>query len=213
MEWKKIDLFSALEEERLDYLQSFSKKLSYQEGNILFFEGEKPNHLYVLLKGILKIYKTDPRGNEVVIHYIQPPSLVAELVNLEGMNYPASAIFESDGEILAIDYAIFERDFLKNGDMAFYIIKSLTRKIKALEEVITSNLTMDTTSRVAKFFYDKSEELPCLSQRKIASILNTTPETLSRIVKKLKEEKIITVEKGSIIEVNKGRLKEEFDLF
>lgn len=212
MEWRKIDFFGSLSEEQLDKVEKMSRILPFQEGNILFFEGEKPRYLYLLLRGILKVYKNDPRGNEVVMHHIQPPNFVAELAHLEGINYPASAAFESDGEVLAIDYALFERDFLKNGEMAFYIIKSLTRKIKALESVITSHLTMDTTSRVALFLYEKEEELPQLSQRKIASILNTTPETLSRIVKKLKEEGLVRVEKGVIIEVDRAGLKERFEL-
>ncbi|MGP1450362.1 MAG: Crp/Fnr family transcriptional regulator [Wolinella sp.] len=213
MEWQKIDLFRGLDSFQLERLKSISRNLHFQEGNILFFEGEEPRFLYVLLKGIVKIYKTDPRGNEVILHYAQPPSLVAELANLEGLHYPASAMFESDGEVLAIEYSTFENDFLRNGEMAFHIIKSLTRKIKALEEVITNNLTMDTTSRVARFFYDKHDELANLSQRKIASILNTTPETLSRIVKKMKDDGVITVEKGSITRVDRERLGVEFDIY
>ncbi|MGP1580705.1 MAG: Crp/Fnr family transcriptional regulator [Wolinella sp.] len=212
MQLEKIELFDALNKAQQERLMSFSRRLKFGAGNILFFEGEEPRNLYVLLRGIIKVYKSDSRGNEVILHYIQPPNLIAELALLGGVKYPASAAFESEGEVLAIDYAIFEHEFLKNGDVAFRIIKSLTRKIKALEEVITNNLTMDTTSRVARFLHDKGDELSKLSQRKIATILNTTPETLSRIIKKFRLKGMIKLEKGSIIEVDKARLEAEFDL-
>ena len=41
--------------------------------------------------------------------------------------------------------------------------------------------------------------LVTLSQRKISAILNITPETLSRNISILKKEKIVTVEKRTIM--------------
>ena len=50
--------------------------------------------------------------------------------------------------------------------------------------------------------------LVTLSQRKISAILNITPETLSRNISILKKEKIVTVEKRTIMILQKEYLKQ-----
>ena len=106
---------------------------------------------------------------------------------------------ETDCEILEIDYAKFEQNFLRNPNISMKIIYSLSQKIKTLQSVIDSNLTMNTFSRTCKFLYENEHLLSTLSQRKIAAILNITPETLSRNISILKKEKIVTVEKRTIM--------------
>ena len=49
------------------------------------------------------------------------------------------------------------------------------------------------------FFMKNEHLLVTLSQRKISAILNITPETLSRNISILKKEKIVTVEKRTIM--------------
>ncbi len=191
MNFKEFFLFSDLKESEINRLKEISTIKKFKNGNILFYEGDKAEFLYVLIKGILKIYKQDKKGSLIVLHYFYDNSLVAELANLENMNYPATAEFESDGEILAIDYKIFEKEFLQTPSISFKIIKSLSKKIKNLQDVINRNLTMDSTSRVAKFIYENEELFKTLKNNKIASILNITPETLSRIIRKFKNEKIL----------------------
>lgn len=50
---------------------------------------------------------------------------------------------------------------------------------------------MDAVTRTAKFIYEHEDLFISLKHNKIASILNMTPETLSRILKKFKTRGII----------------------
>jgi CRP-like cAMP-binding protein len=200
-------LFSDLKEDELQRLENICTKKSFKKGNILFFEGDKPKYLYILLKGEIKIFKSDKKGGIVVLHHLYDNNLIAELANLENIPYPATAEFEVDSEVLEINYEIFERDFLYNPSISFKIIKSLSKKIKQLEKVINQNLIMDSTSRVAKFIYENEELFVNLKNNKIASILNLTPETLSRIVRKFKDSNILD---ENLNLLNKENLKNFF---
>ena len=55
---EKIPYFKALNAAQIKRLEQISIHKSYKKGEILFFEGEHSQYLLVLLKGILKIYKT-----------------------------------------------------------------------------------------------------------------------------------------------------------
>jgi len=69
--------------------------------------------------------------------------------------------------------------------IAFSFIKSLSRKIKNLEEVIELNIVLDATARLAKYIYENESLLGELKNYQLAEDLHMTPETLSRTLKKL----------------------------
>ena len=205
---KEIELFKELTKEEMKQLFKISSFKQYKKDNILFFEGDKPQQLFLLLDGIVKVYKVDTKGSEIILHFFQPQTLIAETAHMQRITYPATAMCETDCEILEIDYAKFEQNFLRNPNISMKIIYSLSQKIKTLQSVIDSNLTMNTFSRTCKFLYENEHLLSTLSQRKIAAILNITPETLSRNISILKKEKIVTVEKRTIMILQKEYLKQ-----
>jgi CRP/FNR family transcriptional regulator len=211
MNFKEIYLFENLKGAQLKRLQEISRIRKHKRGEIIFFEGDRPRELNILTDGAVKVYKSDPKGKEVVINYFYPVTLVAELANLERIPYPASAVFETDGAVISVDYHLFEEEFLKNPDISFLIIKSLTRKLRNLDTVISQNLTMDATSRVAKLIDDNGNLFAHLKQNKIAAILNITPETMSRVMKKLKESGIIEYEEKRLKITDPEGLKELYE--
>ncbi|NPA13480.1 MAG: winged helix-turn-helix domain-containing protein, partial [Aquificae bacterium] len=73
-------------------------------------------------------------------------------------------------------------------------------------DIIVQNLMMDAVARVAKFLDEHEDLFRELKHNKIASLLNITPETFSRILKKFKEQKIIE-KKGKDLIINKDKLK------
>jgi CRP/FNR family transcriptional regulator len=210
MELKNVYLFENLAASQIKRLEQISLQRSLKKGNVLFFEGDEPKNLHILTEGVLKVYKSDFKGNEVVLKYFSPVSLIAELANLDHIPYPATAVFETDGKVIAVDFKIFEKEFLRNPDVSLAIIRSLTWKLRDLEGVISRNLTMDATSRVAKFLYENEGAFLQLKQNKISSILNITPETMSRVLKKLKEGKIIGAQNTGFKILDKEKLKEFF---
>ncbi len=207
---KSIFLFSHLSEIDLIHLASIVKLRSFSNGEILFYEGTPSDKLYILLDGVLKGYKTDMKENEIVLHYFYPVSLVAEMANLHHIPFPATAEFQTDGSVLEINYPIFERDFLKNPTVSFELIKSLTQKLKYLEDIITTRLALDATSRVAKFLYENGDISDSTKRHKIATILGLTPETLSRSFKKIKILGLISDEGKNFTILNREGLKELF---
>lgn len=210
MKLKDFYLFGALEPKHLKRLKEISTLKKYKKGQLLFLEGEQADNLHLLTSGVLKVYKTDPKGNEVVLKHFQPVELIAELANLEHIPFPASAVFETDGEVLVIKYALFESDFLRNPALSLFIIKSLTLKLRALNTVISQSMTMTSTGKVARFIYDNESLFLDLKQHKIASILNITPETMSRVIRKLREAGAIEKEESKFRVVDREQLKDFF---
>ena len=190
--------FNFLKDEELKRLKENSIKKQFNKDEILFYKGETPKYLHLLLKGIVKLYTHDSKDNEVVIHNLVAPSLIAEIVNYEELKFPANCSFETTGEVLLIDYEKFKNEFLLKPEISMFFIKSLTKKIKALESFINYNISSNSIEKIVRFLIENESLLINLKQVKIAQILNITPETFSRKLAKLKKEKIIQNDKGYI---------------
>jgi len=180
---RAISCFEHLSDEELEKLSTFSRKKNFSKGEILFYEKDMPKYLTFLLDGILKVYKTDSKNNEIVLHRFYPKALVAEMAVMEGISYPASASFEGNGSVIEIDFEKFKEGFLSDKEIALRFFKSLSKKIKYLENVISLNIVLDSTARVAKYICENDEALK-MKHTMLAKYLHMTPETLSRIFKK-----------------------------
>ncbi|WP_345980942.1 Crp/Fnr family transcriptional regulator [Sulfurimonas sp. HSL3-2] len=208
MQLDKFWFFESLSDTDLKELKNITIKKSYKKGDILFYADDKPRFLHLLADGTVKLYKHDFKDNEVVLHNLNAPNLIAEIANFEEIPYPANCSFESDGEIYLIDYEKFKEKFLSKSEIAMVFIKSLTKKIKALESFINYSITTDSYTKIIRFLSENENKLKNIKQVKIASILNISPETLSRNITKLKKEKIIDKEDGYIKIIDHQRLQE-----
>ena len=206
---KNIACFANLSDEQLEKLKKISVIKKYNAKEILFYEGDTPVYLYALLKGMLKVYKTNFKGQQIFLHQFYPGGLVAELANFENIPYPATAEFTSNSEVLRIDYASLEKDFFKNPDISMEIIKSLIAKHKILIDIIQKEVILTADAKIAKFILENSELFDTLKNTQIASLLNITPETLSRTLSKFKTSSIIAMdEHHHVVIVDKTKLEE-----
>jgi len=189
---KKVQIFQALNEIELQRIIDISVLKKFSRDNILFYEGEMPQYFYVLLEGHVKFYKNDLKGAELVLHYFTKPLLIAEMPSFENISFPATAIaMKDETEVLLINREKFVALLHENTEFPFYIIKSLTQKIKDLEIAIKRNLIYDATAKVCSFILESPNALRHNKHKEIAILLNMAPETLSRVLKKLKKMGIL----------------------
>ncbi len=207
LDLKKFYLFSFLDEKDIKRLKEISILKSFGKEEILFYRGDKAKYLHFLVSGIAKLYTHDHKGNEIIIHNLASPSLVAEIANYNESIFPANCSFETNAQVLLIDYEKFKNEFLLKPEIAMFFIKSLSQKIKALENLINYNITTNSEGKIAKFLLENEDLLKDLKQVKIAHILNISPETFSRKMAIFKKEGILQNEKGHIKILDYTKLK------
>lgn len=90
---------------------------------------------------------------------------------------------------------------LGNADFSLQMLKSLTAKIMVLSSLIHKETIYSSEAKVAKLLIENFEIFYKLKHNEISSILNITPETLSRILKKFRVQGLIEGSKSSEMSV------------
>lgn len=181
-------------------IEKIGQKRVLKSGEILFFEGMKPTHLFLLLSGKVRLYKVQEQllGKEYTLHTLAAPQFIAEMPFFMQTAYPANAECVQTCEVISISLQTFQTHCLNDSQICLLFITSLCKKIQILESYIATN-NQNLQTRVLNYLQLHKSSLPKLTQRKIAQNLNITPESLSRILKILKANHIITTNKGKII--------------
>lgn len=209
---EQIPFFQRLNEAELKRLKDISILKKYKKGEFLFMEGEESRWLHLLIKGSIKLYKIGPKGKEIFMHQFNEIGLVAELANFENIKFPATAVFLTGGEVLKIDYDKFYAEFLSNPHVSLQIIKSLSQKLKITSELIHQELVLNSEAKVARFLVNNADLFNELKHFKIASILNITPETFSRILAKFKAQNLIALDANNeILDIATNELSKMFE--
>ena len=204
---QSIPIFSKLDSDELKLLQKISKLKSYKSNQIIFYEGEESLNLHIVIDGKVDIFKTNIKGKEISLKQFIPFSFIAEISNYNHIKFPASAKTIEDSTILIINYKEFEQNLLYHPSIASNIIESISKKVLTLEKLISENMTMDATQRIAKFIYENENLFLNQKHHILANKLNITPVTFSRILKKFKQQKIISLNNHIL---DKDLLKKEF---
>jgi CRP/FNR family transcriptional regulator len=209
-----VQLFSKLSDGNLEQLRDRAIIKTATKESIVFYEGDISDYVYTLLEGTIKLYKTSPKGTQIQINRFDAPAVIGEYACFEQVPFPATCEFVTDGKIAKIPTS-FVFEALNDESFALEMIKSLTSKIMILSSLVHKETIFSSDAKVAKILMENVEVFYKLKHNEIAAILNITPETLSRILKKfntqgfiegLKDKHIVVLDPEAldmVIETNK----------
>jgi CRP/FNR family transcriptional regulator len=204
---KDVFLFKDLCDKTLEEIEGFTTVLKLSKDNILFYEGDDSKHLYLLTKGIVKLYKTASNDKEIVMKYFHSNEFIAEVANFDEIPYPATAQCFIESEVLKIDFAKLKEIIYSDPALSFVIQTSLIKKIRNLEKLVSLHVVLDSKERIAKYLCEHTEDFFNTKNIMVAEILNISPETLSRMLRVFKDDGLID-SKAKI--VDKEKLKTLF---
>jgi CRP/FNR family transcriptional regulator len=187
--------FKDLSRDSVKALAAICSLRDIRKRSYLFREGESARAIYLLRRGAIQLHKTAPDGSEVVIKIVQPSEVFAEVVLFERDNYPVTARALADSEIIVFPRADVHQ-LLSTESFRNDFIAMLMRKQRYLAERIVQQQAHDVEGRLLWFlkeqFGNQTTVTLAISKNNIAAAIGTTPETLSRLILKLKKRKLIT---------------------
>lgn len=206
---KQLSFFSSLDSEKLDIIDSISKITTYPKNSILYYENDSSNKIFFLVSGLLKVYKIDKFENEIFLYHIHKNSLISELTSLEdnSIHCFSNAEFMEESIVLEVVFSELKSEFLSKNILNNEFINEILLKTQQLHCVVNRELVFDATAKVAFTLHNDLEMFNSLKRHEISFMLHIQPETLSRVLKKLKRSSIIDIENTDVVILNKEMLK------
>ena len=213
-----LPLFQQLRESEIVNLAAGAREISLGKGQILFQKGAYLDGFYVVVSGQIKLAFCSPQGHEKVVSIVGPGQSFGEAVMFLERPCPIYTQALADSCLLYIAKQGIFTAIEHDSAFAHRLLAGLSMRLHDLIEDVESYSLRSSTQRVIGFLLqlaaapDSSSvelELPT-SKHVIASRLNLTPETLSRILHGLSESGLITV-KGKQITVRDVARLSRFD--
>jgi len=198
---RKISFFNSLDEEEIGLISSISTVSKYESNSILFYESDTKNHLLFLVEGLIKIYKYDKFGNEIFLYHIYKNSMISELSSLKSTEIYcfSNAEFIKDSVILSVNFEKLHEHFLSKNILLTELMEVLLDKTHQLQCIVNRELVFDATAKVAFMLKNDLEMFNKLKRQEVSFMLHIQPETLSRVLKRLSRDNIISIENGDVL--------------
>jgi CRP-like cAMP-binding protein len=208
-------LLSVLTPEDLEYLHQHMEVKSYRKNQTIFTPMDRCDHLSMIIEGQVKLCKYTADGKEQILSFLGVDDVFGEAVVFEGGNYVVNVVAEEDCKLALIHRDVLLELTQRNKDFTQAFFQEFTRKIKILNNKLEMLSLRTMKQRIARFLLSLSKEqgkenkvrLP-YSKQKIAFLLGTSREVISRNFSELEEEGYIIQKGRKTIILNRELLEE-----
>lgn len=202
----RIPLFARLTEQDLKTIGRHAIGRRYGAGTVVVQEGGPSDTLYVLTNGRVKVYVSDEDGAEVILAFLGAGEVFGEMALIDEASRSASVMTVEPTELLFIPKSGFHDSLAGNPAFAVNLIRMLAGRIRLLNENVKSLALLDVYGRIARVLLNlakpQGERLIIdqrLTHQELASMVGSSREMVSRIMKDLERGGYISIENRSIV--------------
>lgn len=207
-------LFNDLTDAWLEKIADNCQLQEFSKSRIIFGRDDFPHGFYILAQGQLKLAVTSPYGVEKVIDIISPGDSFGEAALFLESKFPVCIETTIDAQILMVPRDIII-NLLENDAL---IAQKMLKKLSIHNHQLINNIEIlslqSCTQRFIGYLLQMSTDLSGTenlklptNKRILASLLNLSPETLSRTINKLEAASLIKVKGKNVTLIDVAELR------
>ena len=202
-----VPLFSGLSPEEQDEVAMHARPIRRGRGEAIHRPGDDVAHLLVVHRGRVKVSHIAPNGHEQLLRVLEPGDFMGEASFVTGAPPDDWATALSDVELCSFEHRDLGALVAQYPDIAVRMLHEVTSRLDVAERFIADLTSADVEARLARYLLELPAEtvdgrrvvrLP-LAKKDIASLLGTTPETLSRKLAAFTDAGLITVGGSDVV--------------
>lgn len=202
----RVPLFQGLSDDEQQQVAGLARPVRIAAGQQVSGPGTDTAQLMVVHTGSIKVSRIDAEGREQILRIVRPGDFLGESAFLTG-HAPEHFATSLDAGSMCVfrhrDLAGLMRDFPSIG---FRMLRTVSRRLADTERRLASVISGDVGSRLAGYLLalpvistgDRMAVKLPLPKKDIASLLDTTPESLSRQLRRLQDSGVIVVDQELI---------------
>jgi CRP/FNR family transcriptional regulator len=215
---RKVPYFAALDDEPLRKLAAAARVLACRKREMIVWEGESCDGLYVVLCGRVKVFKRSEQGREQVLLIVGPGRTFNDVPVFDAGTNPGSVAAVEASTVALLPKASVLKVVEQNPAVAMAVIRVLAARMRGLTGVVEGLALRSVTARVAKILMDWAGgraallEAPTeggirLTQSQLAAMTGSVREVVQRALKTLEQDGAIKLSRARITMLDAAALK------
>lgn len=210
-------LFSGLDEEDFDRLAAEMKVKDLEQGEVLFHRGDPANSFYYVDTGLIELSLIAATGDKKTLEVVNPGRTFGEAVTfMQEVKFPVTAEGLQTSKLCEIPNGAFLDMLRTNRDACMRLLADLSRHLHARVREIENLSIQNARHRLSSYLIDHITDARDgdqatarlgLPRHVIASRLSIKPETLSRLLRSLADEGVISIEDRVVFIHSLARLR------
>ena len=196
-----MPILRACEDAVLDVLEEGAQFVRFGSGASVFERGSMPTGLFFVHAGAVRLMSLCPEGRPKVVEIFEPGSMFGEIGVFTGQCYRTWTQAIGASVLIHVPRARMLEAVAMDNALSNRMLTAVCARIQRLVDAISSTASGTASLRVASYLLEQLERSPrtdaCIvlpaPKKAIASLLNLTPETLSRVLRSMVEDGVLTV--------------------
>jgi CRP-like cAMP-binding protein len=204
-----VRVLESMSPEDLAMFRTNLRLVKMKKGRELFREGTYPRAVYVIKRGKVKLLQRGQTGVETIVHIQGPGEILGYRPLLVGDKYPVSAETMEESAVYVLDAKHFLSVLHQSAGLSNLLLRALSHEFSVLVNKIGAFAQKSVKERTALSLLIlrekyrnpqvKGEIEIGLSRHDLAAFVGTTIETIARILRRLREERIIATRGRKIV--------------
>jgi CRP/FNR family transcriptional regulator, cyclic AMP receptor protein len=193
---RAIPLFSNVTDDDLEQVASHLIERRFPRNTTIVEEGLAGDYMYVIREGRVKVTKLSEDGREKILEFLDAGSFFGEMALLDRAPRIASVKTLKPVKLLALSRTDFLNLLRKSPDLALAVIQELCKRLRTVDDQASAlsfqrvkDRTKGLLQRLARDPHEEGGRVtPGLTHQQMADMIGTSRETVTRVVKELKQD-------------------------
>ena len=185
-------------------LSTYGTVKEFKEGDIILNENAYINVIPIVIKGSIKVLRTDEDGREILLYYIKPGEscIMSIFGGIHNDTSKVKVVAEEETEILFIPIdkvSLLIKDYPEWVD---YIFRLYHKRFEELLEVVNAVAFKKMDERLLNLIKKKCEiansKIISVTHDQLSNELGTARVVVSRLLKQMENEKLVLLGRNKI---------------
>jgi CRP-like cAMP-binding protein len=179
---RSVDWLQELSAEEIEKLRSASVCRDYADGETIFAPETSPNSLYLLEKGLARIYRLSREGEETTFGYVAPGEVFGELTVFG--DYPRESFAQAarPSRVWRIPGVDFQRLLTARPSLVLEVTRQIGSRLKRIESRVENLVFRDARARLANILIELAEDFGRRTEDGIYIDVDVTQAELATLI-------------------------------
>lgn len=187
-----------------DKLYTHSIQKNYPKGSVVLDENAHIRSIPIVTKGIMKVYRTEEDGREILLYYIKAGEscIMSFLGGMHNKTSKVRAEVEEDAEILFLPMAKVSLFIKEYPEWLDYIFRMYHKRFEELLEIINAISFKKVDERLLALLHKKAalktSKTIEITHEQLANELGTARVVVSRLLKQLENKGLVELGRNKV---------------